>query len=64
MMVLLITVVVLILNRFTITGLGAIEVQGDTGSNIVQLSSSIVESGIATVDLGVDAAVDKLIAIR
>ena len=44
----------------SIDGISSITVEGDTGANIIQLSSALSTSGKTSVDLGDDAAVDKL----
>ena len=45
----------------SVKGLTAFAVQGDTGANVIQLSSALTTSGTTTVDLGNDDVRDSLI---
>jgi hypothetical protein len=47
-------------NISSVSGLSAVTVVGDTGANIIQLSSTLSTSGTTSVDLKDDSAVDKL----
>ena len=38
-----------------------VDVQGDTGANIIQLSTALTQSGLVSVDLKADTASDQLI---
>ena len=44
----------------SVSGLSAVTIEGDTGANVIQLSSALSTSGITSVDLKNDSAVDKL----
>ena len=45
----------------TVSGFTGVSVAGDTGANVIQLSTALTTSGTTTVDLKDDSAVDRLI---